>query len=230
MTDLDTAPARRGVMYTAWGSAHVDVARRSAESVKRHNPDLATAIWCHADDDASGFDLAYTVPEGMKRPKVNLLARTPFDETLYLDNDTLVRADLGPMFDLLSKFDMAGAQVALWHRPRHNRSISLELPETFPEINCGVLLYRRNDKVMDFLDAWALAYAKSGMKIDQPSFRETLWRSDLAFHVLPQQYNKRIFEASELVWSDQPKARILHLELLQPQKNPVLRWLSNRLR
>ncbi len=28
----------RGVMYVAWGKAHVDVARRSAASVKRFNP------------------------------------------------------------------------------------------------------------------------------------------------------------------------------------------------
>ncbi|ETX15352.1 hypothetical protein OCH239_16110 [Roseivivax halodurans JCM 10272] len=230
MTDFGTAPARRGVVYVAWGRDHVDVARRSAASVKRTNPQLTTAIWCKAGDDVAGFDLSFTIPEGLKRPKVNLLGQTPFDETLFLDNDTLVRADLSSLFDLLQRFDMAGAQVALWHRPRHHKPIRHDLPETFPEINTGVLLYRRTEAALDLFDAWALRFAEGRYGIDQPSFREVLWESDIRFHVLPQQFNKRVFEASELIWSDQPSARILHLELLRPQKNPVMRWLSNRVK
>ncbi|WP_417722442.1 putative nucleotide-diphospho-sugar transferase [Salipiger sp.] len=229
MKDGTGAPTR-GVVYVAWGRDHVDVARRSAASVARTNPGFGTAIWCKEGDDVSGFDRAFHIPEGLKRPKVNVLGNSPFDETLFLDNDTIVRADLGTMFDLLKKYEMCGAQVVLWHRPRHQKKIALDLPETFPEINTGVLLYRKTPGVLAFFRDWAETFAASGMGIDQPSFREVLWRSGIAFHVLPQQFNKRVFEASELLWSDQPKARILHLELLRPQKNPLLRWLSDRIR
>ena len=222
---------QRGVMYVAWGKDHVDVARRSAASVKRSNPGLGTAIWCHADDDTSGFDQAFVVPDGLKRPKVNLLAQTPFSETLFLDNDTIVRADLSSLFALLQRYDMCGAHVILWHRPRHLKRVSTDIPETFPEINTGVLLYRRCDAVTRFVADWAARFEASGMRVDQPSFREALWLNDeLRFNVFPPQFNKRVFEASELIWSDQPRARILHLELLRPQKNPVLRWLSDRIR
>lgn len=224
------SPFRRGVLYVAWGRAHVDVARRSAASVKRHNPDLGTAIWCAANDDTTGFDQAYVVPDGLKRPKVNLLQNTPFEETLFLDNDTLVRSDLQSLFDVLERFDMAGAQVVLWHRPRHNKPVRHAVPETFPEINTGVLLYRRNAATTQFFKDWADRFAESGFGIDQPSFRDVLWESDLRFHVLPPQFNKRVFEASELIWSDQPRARILHLELLRPQKNRLLAWLADRIR
>ncbi|MHA6347287.1 hypothetical protein [Roseivivax sp. CAU 1761] len=220
----------RGVLYIAWGSAHVAVARRSAASVKRRNPGLATALCCRPGDDTRGFDLAFEIPDGVKRPKLELLHRTPFAETLYLDNDTLVRADLTGLFDLLGKYEMGGAHVTLWHRPRHNKPIRRSLPDAFPEINCGVLLYRRSPRVLAFLARWAERYHESGMSIDQPSFREVLWESDIAFCTLPEQYNKRVFEASELIWSDQPKPRILHLELLQPQKNRLMRWLSDRVR
>jgi len=231
MQDSERPPAKRGVVYVAWGRDHVDVARRSAASVKHWNPSLLTAIWCHADDDVSGFDLSFVIPEGLKRPKVNLLGQTPFEETLFLDNDTLVRENLGSLFDLLQRYDMAGAQVALWHRGRHNKPIRHALPDTFPEINTGVLLYRRSQAALDLFDAWALRFAEGRYGIDQPSFREVLWEAeDLAFWVLPPQFNKRAYELSELIWSDQPRARILHLELLRPQKNPVLRWLSNRVR
>jgi alpha-N-acetylglucosamine transferase len=217
-------------MYVAWGKAHVDVARRSAASVKAHNPGLKTAIWCAEDDDSSMFDHAFVIPDSMTRPKIGALKLSPFDETLYLDNDTLVRADLGSLFDLLQRFDLCGAHVMLWHRPRHKRTWRTQVPETFPEINCGVLLYRRSDETTAFFDAWQTAYDAAGMKIDQPTFRETLWNSNLRFYVFPPQFNKRIFEASELIYSDQPKPRILHLPILRPQKNTVKRWFSNMIR
>lgn len=221
---------RRGVLYIAWGTAHVEEARRSAATVKRSNPALGTAIFCNAGDDASGFDTAFPIPEGLKRPKVDLLPDSPFDETLYLDNDTAVRGDLAGLFDLLQKFELCGAHVALWHRPRHNKVWRKAPPDAFPEINCGVLLYRRSERTTAFFRAWSHAFATAGFGVDQVTFRELLWESDLRFHVLPEQYNKRIFEASEFVWSDKPRARILHLKLFQPQKNPLRHWLSRRLR
>lgn len=220
----------RGVMYVAWGQAHVDVARRSAASVTKHNPGMQTAIWCAAEDDTSGFDQAFVIPEDMTRPKVGALKLSPFDETLYLDNDTMIRADLLPLFDLLQRFDLCGAHVMLWHRPRHKRMWRTKVPESFPEINCGVLLYRRCPETTRFFEEWQAAYDAAGMKIDQPTFRETLWNSDLRFYVFPPQYNKRIFEASELIWSDQPKPRILHLPILRPQTNALKRWFSNLIR
>lgn len=221
---------KRGVLYIAWGKSHVDVARRSAASVKKWNPDLGTAIWCNAFDDTTGFDQSFAIPDGLARPKVDLLCDTPFDETLYMDNDTIVRADLGSMFDLLQKFEICGAHVQLWHRPRHNKRWKYKVPEAFPEINCGVLLYRSSDRVFDFFREWSRAFVEAGFRVDQVTFRELLWHSDIRFYVFPPQFNKRIFEASELIYSDQPRARILHLELLRPQKNRFMRWLSNRVR
>lgn len=224
------AEASRGVLYIAWGAAHVEVARRSAASVKASNPSLKTAIWCAQEDDTTGFDLSFVIPSGLARPKVDLLTETPFDETLYLDNDTIVRHDLGSLFDLLKKFEICGAHVALWHRPRHNRRWQMDVPESFPEINCGVLLYRSSDRVFDFFRDWSKAFVEAGFSVDQVTFRSLLWQSDIRFYVFPPQFNKRIFEASELVYSDQPRARILHLEILRPQKSCFLRWLSDKIR
>lgn len=220
----------RGVVYVAWGKAHVDVARRSAASVKKYNPGLPCVIWCAEDDDTSGFDGSYVIPETMTRPKVGALRLSPFQETLYLDNDTIIRADLGSLFDLLQKFELCGAQVMLWHRERHRRMWRTAVPETFPEINCGVLLYLKTSATTKFFENWEAAYDAAGFKIDQPTFRETLWNSDVKFYVLPPQFNKRIFEASEVIYSDQPKPRILHLPILRPQKNGFKRWVSNLIR
>lgn len=104
------------------------------------------------------------------------------------------------------------------------------MPEAFPEINCGVLLYRKNDATTQFFRDWSAAFAEAGFGVDQVTFRELLWNSDINFYVFPPQYNKRVFEASELIYSDLPRARIFHLELLQPQKNRFLAWIANRIR
>ncbi|MFP7569552.1 hypothetical protein ACGKZZ_02145 [Marivita sp. S2033] len=222
--------AQRGVVYVAWGKAHVDVARRSAASVKKHNPDLPCVIWCSAGDDTSGFDGSFVIPDGLKRPKTAVLQDSPFQETLFLDNDTIIRADLSPLFGLLQNFDLCGAHVVLWHRPRHLKVWRKELPESFPEINTGVLLYRKNDKTTAFFESWARAFDEAGFRVDQVTFRELLWDADLRFYVLPPQFNKRVFEGSEVIYSDQPKARILHLPILRPQKNGFKRWFSNLIR
>ncbi len=222
--------ARRGVVYVAWGKAHVDVARRSAASVKKHNPGMPCVIWCAEDDDTTGFDQKFVIPEGMKRPKTSVLHESPFEETLFLDNDTIIRADLSSLFALMQNFDLCGAHVMLWHRPRHLKVWRKELPETFPEINTGVLLYRKNAKTDAFFRSWGAAFDEAGFRVDQVTFRELLWDADLRFYVLPPQFNKRIFEASELIYSDQPKPRILHLPILRPQKNGFKRWFSNLIR
>lgn len=227
---MSESPPPRGVVYVAWGKDHVDVARRSAASVKRHNPDLPCAIWCADADDASGFDRKLVIPEGLKRPKTAVLQDSPFQETLFLDNDTIVRADLSSLFDLLQNFDLCGAHVMLWHRPRHLKVWRKALPETFPEINTGVLLYRKTPRTDAFFRAWGAAFEVAGFRVDQVTFRELLWDADLRFYVLPPQFNKRVFEASELVYSDQPKPRILHMPILRPQTNAVKRWFSNLIR
>ena len=225
-----TDKEKRGVLYIAWGSQHVDVVRRSAASVKASNPELGTAIWCAAEDDTSGFDLAFSIPDGLARPKVDLLTETPFEETLYLDNDTIVRDDLSSLFELLEKFEICGAHVQLWHRQRHNKRWRTDVPSAFPEINCGVLLYKSCERVNGFFNSWSKAFVEAGFKVDQVTFRDLLWTSDIKFYVFPAHFNKRIFEASELIYSDQPKAKILHLELLRPQKNPIMRWIADRVR
>ena len=230
MSDSSSDTPRRGVVYVAWGAAHVDVARRSAASVKKSNPWLETAIFCAADDDISGFDMSFVVPDGLVRPKVDLLWQSPFDQTLFLDNDTIVRDDLQSAFRLLEKYDMCGAHVILWHRPRHTKTWQTELPDAFPEINTGVLLFKKNDKTTAFFKAWSANFAQAGFKVDQVTFRETLWASNLNFYVLPPQFNKRVYELSEPIYSDQPRPRILHLNILRPQKSAFKRWLSNLIR
>ncbi len=228
----EQAEKTRGVLYAASGAAHVAVAARSARSVRKNNPGLGITLFSdsHPGALAEAFDTVEIIDKGHSRSKVDVVGRTPYDETLMLDNDTLVRADLSDMFDLLARFDIAIAGVYCWDRPTHQKTANIRLPHSFVEPNTGVVLFRKSDKMLDFMEKWRAAYHDFGSSNDQITMRELLWSQDVAYYVLPQQYNKRVFEASELIYTDQPAPRILHLTLLRPQKSVLMRWLADRIR
>ena len=100
----------RGVLYVATGAAHTEAARRSAASVRATNPGLGVALFTDREVLGPEFDRVEPVASPHIRSKVDYLPETPFAETLYLDTDTRVLGDLGEMFRLLERFEMALAQ------------------------------------------------------------------------------------------------------------------------
>src|SRR5438876_9554670 len=75
--------SNRGVLYIKWGDVH-EMLDRSIESVKKYHPELGI----HVHDCPGGSDLLV---------KAKMLDLTPFEETLFLDIDTVVlgRLDYG---------------------------------------------------------------------------------------------------------------------------------------
>ncbi len=218
----------RGVVWVATGAAHVDAARASAASVRARNPGLATAIFCDAEDPGPEFDRVQPVEGAHARSKVDCLPRTPFDETLYLDTDTRVTGDLGDLFRLLERFDVAAA-----HRVRDPARMRGPAPEggpprAFPEHNGGVLLYRSSPGVMSFLEDWRTRYHSGGASADQIGLRAALWASDLRIGVLPARYNARRWTWAQAWFSGRETPVILHLNRFHPTKagGPVRRALS----
>lgn len=41
------------------------------------------------------------------RPKVDYIHKTPYDQTLFLDTDTIINRNVEEMFDILEKYDFA---------------------------------------------------------------------------------------------------------------------------
>ena len=104
--------AGKGVLYVATGAAHTAAARASAASVRATNPWLGVAIYTDQAIAGPEFDSVAPVAAPHIRAKVDYLPETPFAETLYLDTDTRVLGDLGDLFRLLERFDLALAQRA----------------------------------------------------------------------------------------------------------------------
>lgn len=179
-----------GVIYVAEGPDYLDLAERSARSLRALHPDLAIDLFTDQAVRSDLFDRIVPIPAG-PTPKLACLTETRFDRTLYLDCDTLILASLGDLFDVLARFELA-----LAHDVRRTSGLIREshretLPYAFPQFNAGVMLYRRSDAMWAFLRDWQRRYREAGRKRDQVSLHDLLWASDLRFYVLPPEFNLR---------------------------------------
>ncbi|HZO61948.1 MAG TPA: hypothetical protein VFB35_03105 [Gaiellaceae bacterium] len=194
-----------GVLYVACGDRYVEAAAASARSVRAVMPGVPIALG--TDGPApDGFDQVVPVaePDGY-RAKIRGMLASPFDRTLALDADTYAAADVSEAFGVLDEFDVAAA-----HAPNRVTLDLDDVPDSFPELNTGVIAFRRNERVQRLLEAWLeeydrLAPQKPPSK-DQPSFRRALYRADVRPAVLPPEFNLRFWMAG---FHNQP-VRILH--------------------
>jgi hypothetical protein len=179
-----------GVIYVAAGPDYLDLAMRSARSLRALNPGLPVDLFTDQAVGPGPFDRVRPVPDG-PTPKLAALPATRFDRTLYLDCDTLALAPFGDLFEILDRFELAVA-----HDMRRMSSLIRESakeapPYAFPQMNAGVMLYRRSETMLAFLREWQRRYDEAGKLRDQPTLRDLLWASDLRFYVLPPEFNLR---------------------------------------
>ncbi len=179
-----------GVIYVAEGAGYLDLATRAARSLKALNAGLEVDLFTDQAVPPGLFDRVQPIPEG-PTSKLASLPATRFDRTLYLDCDTLALAPLGDLFEILDRFELAVA-----HDVRRTSSLIREgareaPPYAFPQMNAGVMLYRRSIAMQAFLAEWQRRYRAAGKLRDQPTLRDLLWASDLRFYVLPPEFNLR---------------------------------------
>ena len=198
----------KGILYITYGSKYVSAAIRSAKTAREHNPGLLIHIFvdqqCFDDfgfaASTEPFTSASVITNPHRRSKVDFMAATPFEATLYLDSDTSVAEDITGMFNVLEKFDICAAHTQ--HRNSSQKEDAKQgfVPNAFSEFNTGVILYRSTPSVTAFLEQWSKVFEESGNRHDQPTFRALLWKSDLRIAVLPPEYNVRYIKYKYL-WS-----------------------------
>jgi hypothetical protein len=75
--------------------------------------------------------------------------------------------------------------------------MELEFPESFPEFNSGVMVYKDSEKIKDFFSEWNDYYSDIDREMvpyetNQPALRAALYRSNIKYITLRKEYNFQI--------------------------------------
>jgi hypothetical protein len=194
----------KGIVYMAYGNNAGAEAERSIVSLEQHCGlptfvvDEVSRQNCHgAPPEGYGAGQWMFLP-GLVKPFLYDLS--PFTQTLYLDVDTRVMADPSPLFDLLDAgWDMALVPGQAAKFVRDTDFAPRELDVTLTELgtgllfyyNSGVILWRKNDRVQEFFQAWHDEWQRFRNWDEQMALMRALWRTDIRFMTLPTCWNSR---------------------------------------
>lgn len=179
----------RGILYIATGERYTREAQQSAESV-RNNVEYPISIFTDcASATGDVFTHVFEIEseaEGYHN-KIKYMRESPFEKTLFLDTDTHINSDISGIYEILEKYD-----IGIAHDPSHNTHTIPSVPESFPEYNTGVILYKNNQRVSNLLEAWDDFYMGMGNEYnskDQPAFRRALYQTDIEFVTITREWN-----------------------------------------
>lgn len=181
----------RGIIYVATGAKYLAEAVMSARSVQAVMPGFPMTLFTDQIPPEGLFEKVVPVEGGnMGRPgKIRSMAASPYQETLFLDSDTWMCHPCEDIFWPLQKYDLAAA-----HEVYRNEYAFEKFPDSFPALNSGVVVYRKNEKTLAFFKAWEDNYLNEFQHkrpADQPAFRHSLFHSDLKHYILPVEFNFR---------------------------------------
>ena len=128
------SPPTLGALYIVWGNYNKKALDRSIASFQRHHPDLPIHIETLADK-ATLLD------------KANMFNLSPFDETVFLDSDTIVfgRLDFG-----FSKAIQFGTAICICECPWARRYGGIDA--NIIEYNTGVIFFTKAANLL--FDIW----------------------------------------------------------------------------
>jgi len=183
----------RGVLYLVWGEKIEPVLQRSIASLKAIHPELPIEI--------ARLDAPENSAQSLME-KTEMFERSPFDETLYLDADTIVMGRLDFAFEMARQFGLA---CCICEAPFARRYAGLADRGDMVEYNCGVLFFTTRAKPV--FDAWreialsldsSLLHFAGGRKAvmpwnDQAGFAAAVAKCGISPFVLPRNWNFRAY-------------------------------------
>lgn len=206
----------KGIIYIAFNNAFVQESFLSAESVKRFMPDIPITLFTDKDVKCDFIDDIIRISPKHIRSKVDYITESPYENTLYLDSDTVVMMDITDMFEVLKRFDVGF--VHDYARKRDNYCKIKEyadIPYSFSEVNGGIMSFNNSDNTKEFLSLWQkkfYEYKNATNGWDQVSLRIALWQSNVRIHHYPIEYNVRPSSIRDKVKRNHAQLGESHLE------------------
>jgi hypothetical protein len=201
------------VLYVATGNRHLREAGESLRSLWRHEPSIPATIYVDAKDRAALEEWALPDPphrdlldivdhpapthSWADKPRALIERLSAGDSVLLLDTDTRVCGKIRDVFALLDSFELAAAHAPVRFGPGQPASLTSRAPKPFPELNTGVMAYRRTKGITELFERWwslhldTLHPGRREAVGDQATFRIALYESTVRFTVLPPEFNCR---------------------------------------
>ena len=149
----DANDSENGILYVAFGEQWREETRRSLTSlrkVSRLPACVVTDVPWDMDPKPDQFIVREHIPGFASKPKV-LFEVTPFENTLFLDTDTIVTGDPSAAFGLLNHYDI-GVRF-------DGPMLRVEPDLVFhTQCNSGVILFKHNEVVADVFRRWNEEY------------------------------------------------------------------------
>ena len=184
-----------GILYVAYGEAARQEIHYSLTALRQHS-DLPVAVIAEEPIEGTQWVEWHEPGKGARWAKLNCHRLSPFDQTLYLDADTRVRADIGVGFDILDAgWDMVivpssnQGRETLWHIGAEEKGQTIEQVGFNPiQLQGGVYWYRKNERVWGFFDTWGEEWQRWGDK-DQAACLRAYYRSPVKLWLLGFPWN-----------------------------------------
>lgn len=166
----------RGIIYYNAGTSCLVRLAVSITSLRKHylgpltviseGPESAECSRLIAEDPrikADFMEVDLGIPPGTSRTylaKPKIVTVTPYDTTLWIDSDTLIKGDVTPMLDAAEKHQFAVCQFTNWQSNGSRIAKRIKAWGTWypdwvetalnfgPAINCGVVAFRRDSELM----------------------------------------------------------------------------------
>lgn len=193
---------KKGIIYIAIGDVWVKEAISVSRIVKKYMPNIPITVFSDRQFNCEHIEKV-VVAEPSANPmltKTRWLASSPYEHTLALDTDITLCDSIADLFTLLERF-----HLAVPHAPYRLENMGLPfplpdfladgVPDCFPGMNTGMLLFRRIPEVQDLLTEWYRYHERLTALLpsapQQPGFRTALYRSNLRFSIIPEEYHCR---------------------------------------
>jgi hypothetical protein len=185
----------KGVLYICHGKEYINEGLISAESVKKFCPDLHITFFCDMEFESEFVDNITIISPTCQRSKVDYIYDSPYDETLFLDTDVIIDYPIYDIFDILNRFELGICHDLARKRLKYSRVIPeySGIPYSFSEVNTGIIIFKKCPHTEELFSFWKKYHKKylNHCPWDQPSFRVSLWKSNVRFCIMPIEYNIR---------------------------------------
>ena len=187
-----------GYVYIASLSrAYYKAAVTSAISLRDHYPKASITLFTHEafiqNNDRKFFDNVITDIPVHKREKMWGMARSPYDQTLYLDSDTEIRSErIKDVFDILSKNDIMFTKII----PHVSNTRRID-DENELSYHGGIILYNNKKLTINLINEWYDLYAEQAAcdwktsKFAQYDSRMKPWDQFTIWYLLQQKKYKK---------------------------------------